>query len=117
MDGTLIDSLMFWGEMWRDIGKRYFSRDGFKADESLDLAVRTMLYADALELIQAKFVPHCKCDKAERKIGDDAEPLDLMRGDTDTVDTDCAQRKGADEHPCHQIGGHGGELYFFHESG
>ena len=52
MDGTLIDSLMFWGEMWRDIGKRYLSRDGFKADESLDLAVRTMLYADALELIR-----------------------------------------------------------------
>ena len=23
MDGTIIDSLMFWGEMWKDIGKKH----------------------------------------------------------------------------------------------
>ena len=54
MDGTIIDSLMFWGEMWRDIGKRYLGRDNFSAPESLDLAVRTMLYTDALELIRTR---------------------------------------------------------------
>jgi len=52
MDGTLIDSLMFWGEMWWDIGRRYLGKDDFSAPESLDLAVRTMLYSDALELIR-----------------------------------------------------------------
>ena len=53
MDGTIIDSLMFWGEMWRDIGKRYLSKDNFAAPEELDKAVRTMLYTDALELIRS----------------------------------------------------------------
>ena len=52
MDGTIIDSLMFWGEMWRDIGKRYFSVDNYTVPRELDLAVRTMLYADAMELIR-----------------------------------------------------------------
>ena len=52
MDGTLIDSLMFWGEMWKDIGKKHLSTENFRAPESLDLAVRTMLYSDALELIR-----------------------------------------------------------------
>ena len=52
MDGTIIDSLMFWGEMWRDIGKRHLGKENFSAPESLDLAVRTMLYPDALELIR-----------------------------------------------------------------
>ena len=52
MDGTLIDSLAFWGEMWRDLGKRYLSRENFTAPEELDKSVRTMLYADALELIR-----------------------------------------------------------------
>ena len=52
MDGTVIDSLMFWGEMWRDIGKRFLSQDGYCAPEELDLSVRTMLYTEALELIR-----------------------------------------------------------------
>ena len=52
MDGTVINSLMFWGRMWNEIGERYLSREGFVAPEELDRAVRTMLYADALELIR-----------------------------------------------------------------
>lgn len=58
MDGTLIDSLMFWGEMWKDIGKRYLSKENFVAPESLDLAVRTMLYTDAMELIRTTLDLH-----------------------------------------------------------
>ena len=54
MDGTLIDSLMFWGRMWRDIGERFLSIENFAAPESLDRAVRTMLYADAVELIRTE---------------------------------------------------------------
>lgn len=53
MDGTIIDSLMFWGEMWRDIGKRYLSIDDYCVDEELDRSVRTMLYCDAMELIRS----------------------------------------------------------------
>lgn len=54
MDGTIIDSLMFWGEMWKDIGKRYLSKENFVAPEELDRAVRTMIYVDALELMRSE---------------------------------------------------------------
>ena len=42
MDGTLIDSLMFWGHLWRRIGKEYMNDEGFLPDGEVDRAVRTM---------------------------------------------------------------------------
>ena len=48
MDGTLIDSLMFWGHLWRRIGKEYMNDEGFLPDGEVDRAVRTMIYVDAM---------------------------------------------------------------------
>lgn len=53
MDGTLVDSLMFWGDFARRINDRYLGRDGFVLDAELDAAIRTMLFADAMRLVRA----------------------------------------------------------------
>lgn len=52
MDGTLIDSLMFWGEAWRTIGRKFMGLDGYTPPESVDRAVRTMIYTDALRYMR-----------------------------------------------------------------
>ena len=48
MDGTLIDSLMFWDVMWRSVGERYMGIPDFKPVEEVDKRVRTMIYEDAM---------------------------------------------------------------------
>ena len=48
MDGTLVDSLMFWDHLWRQIGLRYMGNEQFKPDQEIDKKVRTMIYTDAM---------------------------------------------------------------------
>jgi len=48
MDGTILDSLMFWEHLWKRIGEKYMNCVDFKPDEDVDKKVRTMIYADAM---------------------------------------------------------------------
>ena len=48
MDGTVIDSLMFWDDLWRRIGEKYMNNAEFKPSEEVDKRVRTMIYVDAM---------------------------------------------------------------------
>ena len=48
MDGTLVDSLMFWDDLWEQIGRTYWNNPSFRPDGELDKKVRTMIYSDAM---------------------------------------------------------------------
>ena len=55
MDGTLIDSLIFWDYYWRELGKKFMGIDGFKPIEEVDRAVRTMITLDASKFIKERY--------------------------------------------------------------
>lgn len=55
MDGTLLDSLWGWEELWEWGGRKYLGIEGYRPDESVDKAVRTMTLADAMDYIHE----HC----------------------------------------------------------
>lgn len=52
MDGTIIDSLMFWDHLWQRIGQTYFDGADFRPSEAVDKAIRTMVYADAMAYLK-----------------------------------------------------------------
>ena len=49
MDGTILDSLMFWDYLWQRIGEKYMNNANFKPCEEVDKNVRTMIYTDAMK--------------------------------------------------------------------
>ena len=51
MDGTLIDSLIFWDFLWTTLGERYLGDGSFRPRKEDDKKVRTMILSDAMELI------------------------------------------------------------------
>ena len=55
MDGTLVDSLMFWGYFWKKIGISYLGDPDFVPDEEIDKKVRTMIFTDAMNLIRETY--------------------------------------------------------------
>ena len=55
MDGTLIDSLTFWGPMWKRIGREYMGVADFLPDEAVDKEIRTMVYTDAMAYIHRHY--------------------------------------------------------------
>ena len=55
MDGTLIDSLTFWGPMWKRIGRAYMGVADFLPDEAVDKEIRTMVYTDAMAHIHRHY--------------------------------------------------------------
>lgn len=55
MDGTLIDSLIFWNILWDALGRKYLSRESFQPSREDDKAVRTMLMKDAMALIHLNY--------------------------------------------------------------
>lgn len=55
LDGTLINSLIFWNIFWESAGVRYFNKSGFMPTPEDDKAVRTMLLSDAMMLIHEKY--------------------------------------------------------------
>lgn len=52
MDGTLVDSLFFWGHFWRDLGKTFLGKENFLPPESLDRSVRTMIFTEAMAYVK-----------------------------------------------------------------
>ena len=48
MDGTIIDSLMFWDYLWKQIGEKYMGDAEFKPSDELNKKVRTMIFVDAM---------------------------------------------------------------------
>ena len=48
MDGTVVDSLMFWDYLWSSIGERYMNDASFRPTEEINKKVRTMIYVDAM---------------------------------------------------------------------
>jgi len=61
MDGTLVDSLMFWEEFWPKAGKVFLGKDNFTVGEEADRAVRTMFAAQAMPYVNQLF-HFCKTD-------------------------------------------------------
>ena len=51
MDGTLIDSLSFWGEFWREFGIRYMENDNYFPPEEVNNAIKTMVYSQGVKYI------------------------------------------------------------------
>lgn len=49
MDGTLIDSLSFWGRLWPRIGAHFLGQPDFRPSAEVELALRTMLLDEAIE--------------------------------------------------------------------
>ena len=52
MDGTLVDSLFFWGHFWRDLGKTYLGKENYLPPEALDRSVRTMIFTEAMAYVR-----------------------------------------------------------------
>lgn len=52
MDGTLVDSLFFWGVFWRDLGERFLGKQDYAPPEEVDLKVRTMIFTDAMAYVR-----------------------------------------------------------------
>ena len=55
MDGTLVESLFFWPMFWKMLGKKYLGDDNFSPDEDIDKRIRTMVFVDALKVINKHF--------------------------------------------------------------
>ena len=51
MDGTLVDSLMVWGYLWKEFGKKYLEGKEFIPEPAIDKAIRTLPLKDAMNLI------------------------------------------------------------------
>ena len=47
MDGTILDSLMFWERTWPRLGEKYLGDSSFNPDKELMKTMQTMLLADA----------------------------------------------------------------------
>ncbi len=48
MDGTLLDSLMFWEYLWRRIGEKYMGDVNFRPSEELDKKFRTTIFVEVI---------------------------------------------------------------------
>lgn len=55
MDGTLVDSLGVWEEIWSGLGARYKGDPAFRPVESIDKACRTMTLSEDMHLIHKEF--------------------------------------------------------------
>jgi len=55
MDGTLIDSLMFWDILWSALGEKYLQNPAFSPSMEDDKKVRTMTFKDAMEMIHKNY--------------------------------------------------------------
>ncbi len=55
LDGTLVDSLTFWGYFWQLIGEKYLGVKDFAPTPEDDKAVRTLFLSEAMELIHKNY--------------------------------------------------------------
>ncbi|MBE7034200.1 MAG: HAD family phosphatase [Ruminococcaceae bacterium] len=51
MDGTLVDSLIFWEYLWDHFGKTFFDGEKFHPTDEEDKAIRTMTIGDAMRYL------------------------------------------------------------------
>ena len=61
MDGTLLDSLWGWDELWEWGGRKYLGIEGYRPPVEIDKAVRTMVLYDAMVYVNE----HCGFGPAE----------------------------------------------------
>jgi len=54
MDGTLIDSMMFWDIFWERLGKKYRDDPCFRPDPATEKAIRTLPLQEAMLLLYEK---------------------------------------------------------------
>ena len=55
MDGTLVDSLMYWDRLWKRLGTMYLGDPTFRPSEADDRAVRTLPLSEAMALIHENY--------------------------------------------------------------
>ena len=55
MDGTLINSLIFWAHLWKTIGEKYLQDPAFRPDENTDRECRTLTVDKAMDLVHERF--------------------------------------------------------------
>jgi len=55
MDGTLINSLIVWEDIWRGIGRIFLSDESFRPSYEVDKAVRTLALSDAMALVNRTY--------------------------------------------------------------
>ena len=58
MDGTVIDSLMFWDFLWRQIGERYLGDADFKPNDEVKKCQDDDLYRRKHSFNDALWKPH-----------------------------------------------------------
>ena len=51
MDGTLVDSLMFWDVLWKYFGERFGRGSSFRPDAQVERAVRTVPLKEAMDIV------------------------------------------------------------------
>ena len=55
MDGTLVDSLFIWEELWSSFGDKYLNGKTFTPKTEDDIKVRTLTLKDAMDLIHKNY--------------------------------------------------------------
>ena len=55
MDGTLINSLIFWNYLWETLGRTFKNDPDFRPDATTDKECRTITLAQAMELVHERF--------------------------------------------------------------
>ncbi|MBR7132119.1 MAG: HAD family hydrolase [Clostridia bacterium] len=55
MDGTLIDSLVFWEVLWKNFGDKYCGGNKFTPKPEDDRAIRTMTLKDAMDFLHTNY--------------------------------------------------------------
>lgn len=73
MDGTLIDSLIFWEYLWKTLGERFLNDPNFRPDAGTDRECRTITMAQAMTLVHTRF----GLGSSAREVGDFA--IDLLK--------------------------------------
>ncbi|MBQ2942181.1 MAG: HAD family phosphatase [Clostridia bacterium] len=51
LDGTLVNSLIFWDILWEHFGERFLNRKGFRPTKEEDKNVRTMTLKEAMDYV------------------------------------------------------------------
>ncbi|MBQ6824324.1 MAG: HAD family phosphatase [Clostridia bacterium] len=55
MDGTLINSIIYWDIFWKELGERYLHQPNFYPPRDLELQVRTCLFTDVIRILKETY--------------------------------------------------------------
>ncbi|MBQ8893917.1 MAG: HAD family phosphatase [Clostridia bacterium] len=61
LDGTLINSIIFWDLFWKELGEKYLHQQNFTPDRETELKMRTMLFTDCIACLKEQYsieAPH-----------------------------------------------------------